>query len=72
MYNNNLNYFPQKINNRNCSKNKNQPKKINIKNIKDNTIKSFNGVECFLNNFSHTVLYIKLIIFLKKFFYNFL
>ncbi len=65
MYNNNLNYFPQKINNRNYSKNKNQPKKINIKNIKDNTIKSLNDVEYFLNNFSNTLKYIKLINLLK-------
>ena len=65
MYNNNLNYFTQKINNRNCSKNKNQPKKINIKNIKDNTIKSLNDVEYFLNNFSNTLKYIKLINLLK-------
>ena len=65
MYNNNLNYFPQKINNRNYSKNKNQPKKINIKKIKDNTIKSLNDVEYFLNNFSNTLKYIKLINLLK-------
>ena len=60
MYNNNLNYFPQKINNRNYSKNKNQPKKINIKNIKDNTIKSLQEVEYFLSNFNKIFKSIKL------------
>lgn len=65
MYNKNFNYFPQKINNRNFYKNKNEPKKINIKNIKYNTIKSLNDVEYFLNNFSNTLKYIKLINLLK-------
>ena len=41
------------------------PKKIDFKTIKKETCTSLNDVECFLNNFSHTLKYIKLIKLLK-------
>ena len=40
-------------------------KKLDFKCIKKDTCKSLNDVECFLNNFSHTLKYIKLIKLLK-------
>lgn len=48
-------------------KKKNIPpkKKFNLKNFKKNTCTSLNDVECFLNDFSHTLKYIRLINLLK-------
>ena len=40
-------------------------KKINFKSLKKDTCTSLNDVECFLNNFCHTLKYIKLINLLK-------
>ena len=40
-------------------------KKIDFKTLKKDTCTSLNDVECFLNNFSHTLKYIKLINLLK-------
>ena len=40
-------------------------KKFDFKSFKKNTCTSLNDVECFLNNFSHTWKYIKLIKLLK-------
>lgn len=40
-------------------------KKFDFKSFKKNTCTSLNDVECFLNNFSHTLKYIKLIKLLK-------
>lgn len=40
-------------------------KKFNFKSLKKDTCKSLNDVEFFLNNFSHTLKYIKLINLLK-------
>ena len=40
-------------------------KKIDFKSLKKDTCTSLNDVECFLNNFSHTLKYIKLINILK-------
>ena len=40
-------------------------KKIDLKTLKKDTCTSLNDVECFLNNFSHTLKYIKLINLLK-------
>ena len=40
-------------------------KKIDFKCLKKDTCKSLNDVECFLNNFTHTLKYIKLINLLK-------
>ena len=42
-----------------------QKKKFDFKSFKKNTCTSLNDVECFLNNFSHTLKYIKLIKLLK-------
>ena len=44
---------------------KTSKKKINFKTLKKDTCKSLNDVEYFLNNFSHTLKYIKLINLLK-------
>ena len=44
---------------------KNIKKKVDFKSLKKNTCKSLNDVECFLDNFSHTWKYIKLIKLLK-------
>ena len=40
-------------------------KKITFKSLKKDACTSLNDVECFLNNFSHTLKYIKLINLLK-------
>ena len=40
-------------------------KKITFNSLKKDTCTSLNDVECFLNNFSHTLKYIKLINLLK-------
>ena len=40
-------------------------KKIDFKTLKKDTCTSLNDIECFLNNFSHTLKYIKLINLLK-------
>ena len=45
--------------------NKTPKKKFNLKSIKKDTCTSLNDVEYFLNNFTHTLKYIKLINLLK-------
>ena len=40
-------------------------KKFDFKSLKEDTCSSLNDVECFLNNFTHTWKYIKLINLLK-------
>lgn len=40
-------------------------KNFDLKSLKKNTCSSLNDVECFLNNFSHTLKYIRLINLLK-------
>ena len=45
---------------------KKQKKKFDLKCFKNSTCKSLNEVECFLNNFSDFIKYIKLINLLKK------
>jgi len=40
-------------------------KKLDFKTLKKDTCTSLNDVECFLNNFTHTLKYIKLINLLK-------
>jgi len=40
-------------------------KKFDFKCFKNDTCKSLNDVECFLNDFTHTLKYIKLIYLLK-------
>ena len=44
---------------------KREKKKLNFKEMKNNTICSLNEVEHFLNNFQHTLRYIKLFKLLK-------
>lgn len=46
-------------------KQKTQKKKFDFKSLKKNTCTSLNDVECFLNNFSNTWKYIRLIKLLK-------
>lgn len=46
-------------------KQKPQKKKLDFKSLKKDTCTSLNDVECFLNNFSSTLKYIKLIKLLK-------
>ena len=43
----------------------NKKKKTDFKTLKNNTIKSLNDVEYFLNNFNHFVKYVKLYKLLK-------
>ena len=61
--------IPECLKNSHCNhtkKVKPLKKKFNFKNLKKDTCSSLNEVECFLNNFTNFIKYIKLINLLKK------